>query len=127
MEFLYQKFKIADLKKAAKEKGGECLSSEYTGLYEKYDWKCKQGHTWSTNFYSIYTGSWCSICYNIARVKKSVKLVAEFAKRKGGKLLTPDVESDEVMLKLQCAKGHTWEIKPTLNAVKPWCPKCAKR
>jgi len=126
MEFLYQRTKTADLKRVAKERGGECLSKKYTGMYDKYEWKCKRGHTWTTNFYSIYTGSWCSQCFNIERVQKSVKKIVDFAKANGGKCLTPDIESDEKMVKLQCAKGHKWEIRPTLAAAKLWCPTCGK-
>lgn len=127
MEFLYQKFKIADLKKIAKERGGECLSTEYTGLYSRYEWKCKRKHIWTNNFYSIYVGTWCNKCYTIERIKKSVAKIIEFAISKGGKCLTPKVESYDAMVKLKCSKGHVWEIKPYLRDAKLWCPICNKK
>jgi len=126
MKLLKDRFNIADLKRIAKEKGGECLTSEYTGNYSSYEWACKEKHKWVSNFYNIYVGSWCRKCYDIERVKLTVGKIVIFAKLQGGKCLSPDVESEKQLLKLKCAKGHIWEIKPFVKDAKLWCPTCNK-
>ena len=57
-----QRGSIDDAKDLAKQKGGECLSTEYKNNSQKLRWKCAEGHEWDTSIASIKNGSWCSIC-----------------------------------------------------------------
>ncbi|MHA1891620.1 MAG: NAD-dependent epimerase/dehydratase family protein [Promethearchaeota archaeon] len=55
---------IADLKKIARLRGGDCISKEWNGdLYETVDWSCAFGHTFSAKPYTIHgAGHWCPYC-----------------------------------------------------------------
>ncbi len=52
-----------DMRSAAKFRGGECVSAEYRGAYEKLTWKCHDGHTFElTPFTVLKGGHWCPEC-----------------------------------------------------------------
>jgi hypothetical protein len=53
---------IEKCRQIAKERGGECLSTEYVDCKTKMLWKCKYGHTWETIFDVIICGCWCPTC-----------------------------------------------------------------
>lgn len=53
---------IADLSEWAAKRGGKCLSQKYTGIFEKYEWKCAQEHHWLARASDIKSGTWCPYC-----------------------------------------------------------------
>lgn len=53
---------LATAKKIAKERGGVCLSSQFSGVKSKMEWKCKNNHTWEAIFDNVARGSWCPVC-----------------------------------------------------------------
>lgn len=55
---------LSDLKKAAKYRGGKCLSETWNkDMYETLEWSCAFGHTFNGKPYTILkTGHWCPIC-----------------------------------------------------------------
>lgn len=55
-------YTIIDMKELAKQKGGECLSEEYTNSLTKLKWSCKYGHCWDAIPSGILQGHWCPIC-----------------------------------------------------------------
>jgi len=57
------KYSIEDMKKIAIERGGKCLSNEYTDSLTKLKWKCKDGHIWETTSVQINQGRWCPHCH----------------------------------------------------------------
>ena len=62
---------------------------------------------------------------------RHIKKLQNFAKSKGGKLITKGfmVQGTKVKLKWQCAKGHTWMARPSNVYIKngTWCPTCDKK
>jgi len=59
-------YNIEHLKLFAKNKDGECLSTEYNTANNKYDWKCNKCKTeWSSLWVSVKDGSWCPTCGTI--------------------------------------------------------------
>ena len=52
----------------AKERGGECLSTEYRNNSTKLTWKCHRGHVWNAVYGSVRAGTWCPECARIARI-----------------------------------------------------------
>ena len=56
---------IEDLCKAAKFRGGECLSESMTkgDLYTQMEWRCSFGHEfYATPYLILFAGHWCKEC-----------------------------------------------------------------
>ena len=56
---------IEDMKNAAAFRGGSVVSQNMTkgALFEKLDWKCRNGHVFSANPFTILkAGFWCPVC-----------------------------------------------------------------
>lgn len=59
-----KKLTINDAYIIAKERGGECLSTEYINAHGKLEWKCCNGHKWMADIHHIKRGRWCPECSN---------------------------------------------------------------
>jgi|SRR3989344_8398456 len=68
---------IQDCKRIAAEKGGQCLSNEYTNNKTMLKWKCEKSHIWESSAHNIVAGHWCHKCAiekRIVVLKKYVRL-----------------------------------------------------
>ncbi|MCX6816118.1 MAG: hypothetical protein NT120_04685, partial [Candidatus Aenigmarchaeota archaeon] len=55
---------IEDMQKIAKDRGGECLSSEYKNARTNLKWRCKEGHVWMAIPDNVKNKEqWCQKCY----------------------------------------------------------------
>ncbi len=55
--------KLAQMKKIAASRDGKLLTSIYSGRKNKYEWRCKFGHTWSATSGSVVSlKTWCPQC-----------------------------------------------------------------
>jgi hypothetical protein len=52
----------------AKERGGECLSTEYVNSAKKLTWMCHRGHVWPATYGHIRKGCWCPVCANMDKL-----------------------------------------------------------
>ena len=58
------KLTLEECHEYAKNKGGECLSTEYINVRSKMKWKCKKNHEWEINFGAMKNqNSWCKSCF----------------------------------------------------------------
>ncbi|MFZ4740196.1 MAG: zinc-ribbon domain-containing protein [Bacteroidales bacterium] len=58
-----KKTSIAEIKKLAQSKGGDCLSTTYDNSNTKLNFICRRGHTWTALWRNIkHKGSWCPKC-----------------------------------------------------------------
>jgi hypothetical protein len=64
---------LAEMCALAEARGGECLSSEYTGTQGHLRWRCRSGHTWEARPNNIRRGSWCPVCAPILRGERRRK------------------------------------------------------
>jgi|GEM_PF-631599 len=113
---------IEDIKKIAIDKGGVCLSNEIISISEKLNFRCSEGHEWSTLVGGIKHGSWCPSC---ARGIITIQEVKDFVELKGGKCLTDVYEGSSCKLDLQCSNGHTWRANyHSIKNMGSWCPHC---
>jgi hypothetical protein len=122
------KYSIKSLNNYAKSKGGACLSNVYLGALEKYEWRCRKGHIWTTTWDSLNNqNTWCPVCCgNI--ILNPLSELRELATHKGGKLVTAQFLGMSKRHKWECSEGHQWETKPThIKYSGSWCPKCAVR
>lgn len=53
---------IEEMRKIAEDRGGICLSAQYTNSGTSLKWKCADGHEWMATPSSIKMGSWCPEC-----------------------------------------------------------------
>jgi hypothetical protein len=58
-----RKYSIEDMQDIANERGGECLSTQYTSSRVKLKWRCKERHVWEARTDGIlYQRKWCPVC-----------------------------------------------------------------
>lgn len=76
---------LADLKKAARFRGGKCLAKDFVkgDWYTKVEWECEDGHTFfASPFTVLKAGHWCPHCikenrWNFDRLAKKNKFYAQ--------------------------------------------------
>ena len=66
------KYDLQSMREFARNRGGECLSTEYDGLKTLLKWRCVEGHEWESKAANIVAGRWCRRCGQINRRKKEV-------------------------------------------------------
>jgi len=69
---------LADMQALAANRGGKCLSSEYTNMQTRLIWECGHGHQWPAVPLSIQRGTWCPVC---AMVRKRCQAKMPVAKK----------------------------------------------
>lgn len=117
-------------KEHAKNKGGECLSTEYKNAKNKMLWQCsnKQHKIWSADYNCVvHNNTWCPECAgNINLPEKSLKRAQDYAKSKGGKCLSKEYENAYTKLVWKCSilKHKSWETKLSHVLGGSWCPEC---
>lgn len=117
---------IEELHEVARERGGECLSSEYGHSRAKLRWRCAEGHEWRATGYRVARkGYWCRICS--ARLSDGLERMHAVARERGGECLEREYRGAEVKARWRCAEGHTWRAMFHNVANGSWCPKCAQR
>ncbi|MDY0061002.1 MAG: hypothetical protein RBU45_14420 [Myxococcota bacterium] len=126
--------------------GGKCLSAEYVNMRVPLEWECAAGHRWKAPFIRVRVGVWCRQCYRpgparlpspaagagetkrVRRTRAQITAALQaLVEEKGGRCLSPDFESTETVLILECAAGHKWRTKLRKVLAGSWCPACAQR
>lgn len=113
---------LEEMKRLAKKRGGECLSSEYVDSRVKLEWQCKEGHVWIASPHDIKQGRWCPEC--ASNKKGNIEELQEIALDKGGWLLSIEYINRDTTLWWQCGKGHIWKTIPEGIKNGTWCPYC---
>ncbi len=112
----------------AAEKGGSCLSPNYSGVDHKYRFRCAKGHEWDATFYSVVRrGQWCARCSGRKVVpEEQLEIARSLASQKGGECLTDQYMGSQSQMTWRCANGHEWQgtYSNIVNRGK-WCPWCA--
>ena len=107
----------------AQEKGGRCLSVEYTSDRKKLEFECKRGHRWFTTAKQIKKGRWCPICGG--GYLKDMTDLQDIAHRKGGRCLSSQYLGAKGKVNVECGEGHQWSASATAIRSGGWCPYCA--
>ena len=116
-----KKIKIEDLKKFAKQLGGECLSEEYKGCHNKYLWKTPSGRILEMSWRVASKGQW--IRNN--REKYNICDLKDHADKKGGECLSTEYSNNKQKYKWKCNCGNEWEAAWMDVKAGGWCMKCA--
>lgn len=121
------KLTIEEMRKLANKKGGKCLSTTYVNNRTKLTWECSKGHRWDAVPWSIQNGTWCPQCSKYHK-KIDVKDLNEFAKTKGGALLSKKFLGMHKKHQWICSEKHIWEASPSnVKNNGSWCPYCYGR
>lgn len=131
-------YTIEDMKKIARNKGGECLSESYSSLRNKLIWLCGDcGHTWTATASNIvYYNSWCPICAKKSvqpRRKIDINFVNSLCMPYNVKVLSNVYLNNMTKLDFQClACGCTWKesfvnLEKKIKAKNYICPSCYKK
>lgn len=74
---LSQRLTIEDAQRIARERGGQCLSTEYMRSREKLHWLCHRGHSWQSAFGNVRAGKWCPTCGHMSHLSSSKSKVRQ--------------------------------------------------
>ena len=55
-------YTIDDMRELAESRGGQCLSTEFSGIGSKLKWICGFGHDWEATPVCVKAGHWCPEC-----------------------------------------------------------------
>ena len=111
------------VKKRAKEKGFECLSTQYINNNTKLKYKCSKGHIWFSRENDIYNGNGCPDCAKTKRL--TIEYIKEKTKLFGFECLSNTYVNNKTHLKFKCPNGHTWKTSAQhILTTKSGCPYC---
>lgn len=127
-----RKIDLDFIKALAREKGGECLSTTYRGVLEKYEFWCGGcGRKWMVQAAGlVYRGSFCGPCSRKTAFdhrKVGIATVRQLVASKGGILHSPTYENNRAKLDLECAEGHRWKACYDKLQSGRWCPECGRK
>ena len=102
------------------------LNKIYPGIHGKLSLKCDVcGNKWKrivNNTFEIQ--SFCQNCEEKSKLDECI----DFAKNKGGKLISKKYKLALTKLDWECKQGHRWKMSPIVVLKGgQWCPKCGVR
>jgi len=103
-----QKHSYSFVKEQIENEGYKLLSEEYKNTHTKLKIQCNKGHVYDVTYGNIQQGHGCAIC--AGNKKHTYEFVKEFIEKKGYTLLSKTYKSNKDKLKVQCDKGHVYEI-----------------
>lgn len=112
-----------DFKNIAYKNGIEWVGSKPVGARRKTEWKCQEGHIWSTDFGSIERGYKCPFCSG--HVRKNEKDYVNLANQHKIKWVGKYIKNARYRTEWECSKGHRWTT--TYGHIKRGngCPHCS--
>ena len=125
--------KFAEAKALARKNGGTCLSTVYEGNSVPLQWRCANGHVWSTKPINVTIGHWCPECGKdvaAARARSTrlgIELMRKLASKRGGRCLSTNYVNTQTKLHWECKVGHRWFAVPSNVKNGSWCPACAHK
>lgn len=111
------------LRQTAIDRGGRCLSKQYTNSDDKLRWECARGHRWTARVGNIRQGSWCPRCAH--RVRGTIESLREMATERGGRCVSRQWDDHANPVEFACAKGHRFHLHGPAIRTGVWCPTCA--
>ena len=119
------KYTIEDIKKYAKNRNGECLSTEYKNNKNKLEWYCNLCKMkWFNCFKNVnLLNNWCPYCSG--KYNNTIETVKELAEKRNGKCLSTEYKNNKTNLEWYCNVCKCkWIAR--LDRIKSgtWCPRC---
>lgn len=108
--------------KLAKSRGGQCLSTTYSGSHDKILWQCAKSHQWRAVLGNVNRGRWCPHCFGFG---KTIEDMQALASARNGKCVSKAYRGVFHKLRWRCAKGHVWNTTPQSIRQGHWCRVCS--
>lgn len=121
---------IEKMRRIAADRGGLCLSARYLGSDIKLRWRCGRGHVWLAKPAPVLQGTWCPTCRHLncgPSERWTLADMQQLAMERWGACLSKRYLGSSTPHRWQCARGHTWEARPTQLRWGHWCPVCSVR
>jgi hypothetical protein len=121
-------FTLEDMQARARERGGQCLSSEYVNVHSPLRWMCSNGHVWENTPHRMRKGrhgrgTWCPVCAKAP--KYGLEDMQKVARSRGGECLAKKTGNVDLSLPWRCAEGHVWKTAFSNILRGSWCRKCS--
>ena len=116
------KWCLESVKEYLNRYGYELLSTEYTRTRDKLKMKCPEGHIIERRFDHFKRDHSCPKCSGNA--KHTLDEVKQYIIDYGYILLSTEYKNNKTKLKMQCPKGHIFEMRFNEFKVGQRCPKC---
>ena len=114
--------KLKEIKKLARERGGECLSEIYVNTSDPLVFRCIKGHITKRSATSMKKGHWCKDC--APNAKYTFDDIRELGEKRGWELLSKKYEGVESHLSWKCDKGHPFKQRATNTIQGHGCSDC---
>ena len=121
---------LTRLHKIAQQHGGECLSTHYARLSDRYDFRCARGHTWTTSGSDVARGAWCRSCANLNKSEAYLRQdglaeLQRIAQSRNGLCLTQSYTGSAAYYQFRCENGHEWQTTGGRIFLGGWCVRCS--
>lgn len=119
---------IERMRRIARSREGECLSTDYVDAFTKLGWRCRDGHEWLSEPNGIIQGTWCPICTRREgnhRPRLTLEIMKQMAWENGGECEATSYHGNKAKLMWRCARGHRWLAIPARIRQGDWCPECS--
>lgn len=119
---------LRDLKRIARARGGDCVSTQAPASHEKARWRCAKGHEWESLASVVVQGHWCRECGRWSshdRRRLTIDILRQTAIDRGGRCLSKRYTNSDDKLRWECAQGHRWTGRVGNIRQGSWCPTCA--
>jgi hypothetical protein len=115
---------LAKVQAIARERGGRCLSTEYSSARPVMRWRCAEGHEWSAPPGRIRDGTWCPACAG----RRTIADMQALAAQHGGRCLSTSMAEGAYGgdLRWECAQGHQFAVRWLFVKNGQWCQECRK-
>lgn len=122
---------LVRIQAAAASRGGRCLDTEYTGVNNKYGFRCAEGHEWQATGSAIMGGVWCRSCgvktgAEARRIDDGLKQIQAAAAAHGGEVIGSAYLGTSGRYTFRCDRGHQWQTRGSRVLSGTWCPHCAR-
>jgi len=117
---------LMEAREFAKDRNGVLLSTTYTDMNRRLDWKCNAcDHEWAACLSSIKQGSWCPNCAQC--IPYTLEDCQRYAISKEGRCLSEVYLNRGTMMIWECKCGYQWNSTYGYILSGTWCPQCEGR
>ncbi|MCU5501766.1 hypothetical protein OCB09_00070 [Bacillus cereus] len=114
---------IQRLKDIAIDKGGVLLSTEWKTSKAKYDFKCKDGHSFKLSGDKVFSrGDWCPFC--AGRYGKFQEKYRHIIEEMNNGTMLSNYVNGKTHISCQCENGHIFFTLPSNLLQGKWCGEC---